>query len=119
MQVSRVTQQFHRFYDGGAPGEPADRGSPPRIVLERHDESGVENFSLTRTLGYDDRELGELLVPARTDFRTDLTSVPWLFTWLVPRTRRPPAGRAAPRWAGGWSRRAVVLPVRGGARRGP
>ena len=86
MQVSRVTQQVHRFYDGGAPGEPADRGSPPRIVLERHDESGVENFSLTRTLGYDDRELGELLVPARADFRTDLTSVPWLFTWLVPRT---------------------------------
>ncbi|MGH3346897.1 MAG: DUF1353 domain-containing protein [Nocardioides sp.] len=86
MHVSRVTEQFHRFYDGGAPGEPADRDSPPRIVLERHDESGVENFSLSRTLGYDDRELGELLVPARADFRTDLTSVPWLFTWLVPRT---------------------------------
>ena len=86
MQASRVTQQFHRFYDGGAPGEPADRASPPRIVLERHDETGVENFSLSRTLGYDDRRLGELLVPARADFRTDLTSVPWLFTWLVPRT---------------------------------
>lgn len=86
MQASRVTQQIHRFYDGGSPGEPADRDSPPRIVLERHDEAGVESFTLGRRLGYDDRRLGELLVPARADFRTDLTSVPWLFTWLVPRT---------------------------------
>ena len=81
-----------RFYDGGTlptaagPGEPPDPGSDPRIVLERHSEEGVETFALERRLAYRDRHLGELLVPADADFRTDLTSVPALFTWLVPKT---------------------------------
>ncbi|PKH38028.1 DUF1353 domain-containing protein [Nocardioides alpinus] len=57
-----------------------------RIVLERHAEEGVETFSLERRLAYRDRHLGELLVPADPGFRTDLTSVPALFTWLVPKT---------------------------------
>lgn len=89
---SQVEQQPRRFYDGGtlprdgAPGEPPDPGADPRIVLERHAEEGVETFSLERRLAYLDRHLGELLVPAEPAFRTDLTSVPALFTWLVPKT---------------------------------
>ena len=87
-----VVQQPRRFYDGGTlprdggPGEPPDRGADPRIVLERHAEEGVEAWSLERRLAYLDRHVGELLVPADTHFRTDLTSVPALFTWLVPKT---------------------------------
>jgi len=86
-------QQEHRepdrFFDGGGAGEPPDRAGPLRIALERHvDGGGHESFSLRRAVGYDDRRLGRLLVPADPGFRTDLTSVPWLFTWLVPRTGR-------------------------------
>jgi hypothetical protein len=90
MEVSRVIPQLHRFHDGGTATEPPDRDADPRIVLERLTEGGAEQFRLERRLGYDDRELGELLVPAvpgvEGGFRTDLTSVPWLFTWLVPTT---------------------------------
>ncbi len=86
MQVSRVTPQLHRFHDGGTASEPPDREADPRIVLERLTVGGAEEFRLERRIGYDDRELGELLVPADDGFRTDLTSVPWLFTWLVPKT---------------------------------
>ena len=88
----QVAQEPRRFYDGGtlardgAPGEPPDPAADPRIVLERHAEEGVETFELERRLAYLDRHLGELLVPADPDFRTDLTSVPALFTWLVPKT---------------------------------
>ncbi|MFC7360714.1 DUF1353 domain-containing protein [Nocardioides astragali] len=88
----QVVQQPRRFYDGGTlprdghPGEPPDPGADPRIVLERHAEEGVETFALERRLAYLDRHVGELLVPADHDFRTDLTSVPALFTWLVPKT---------------------------------
>ena len=87
-----VEQEVRRFYDGGTlerdgvPGEPPDPGADPRIVLERHAEEGVETFELERRLAYRDRHLGELLVPADPGFRTDLTSVPALFTWLVPKT---------------------------------
>ncbi len=87
-----VTQESRRFHDGGtigrdgSPGEPPDPRADMRIVLERHAEEGVEDFSLERRLGYHDRLLGELLVPDDPDFRTDLTSVPALFTWLVPKT---------------------------------
>jgi hypothetical protein len=87
-----VEQQPRRFYDGGTlpldgqPGEPPDPDAEPRIVLERHTDEGVETFSLERRLAYLDRHLGELLVPADAGFRTDLTSVPALFTWLVPKT---------------------------------
>jgi hypothetical protein len=88
----QVAQEPRRFYDGGTlardgiPGEPPDPGADPRIVLERHADEGVETFELERRLAYLDRHLGELLVPADPDFRTDLTSVPALFTWLVPKT---------------------------------
>ena len=88
----QVVEQARRFYDGGTlpsdgePGTPPDPGADPRIVLERHSEEGVETFALERRLAYLDRHLGELLVPADLGFRTDLTSVPALFTWLVPKT---------------------------------
>ena len=96
----QVRQQPRRFYDGGVlphddlPAELPDPGADPRIVLERHTRepgpgSGhrfVEEFSLERRLAYLDRHVGEILVPASTSFRTDLTSVPAAFRWLVPKT---------------------------------
>ena len=90
--AGQVVQEPRRFYDGGTlardgvPGEPPDPDADPRIVLERHAEEGVETFELERRIAYRDRHLGELLVPADPGFRTDLTSVPALFTWLVPKT---------------------------------
>ncbi len=89
---ARVAVEPRRFYDGGTlprdgqPGEPPDPGADMRIVLERHAEEGAETFALERRLAYLDRHVGELLVPADPGFRTDLTSVPALFTWLVPKT---------------------------------
>jgi hypothetical protein len=88
-RVQPVQREPGRFFDGGAAGEPPDREGPLRIALERHiDGGGLESFSLRRAVGYDDRRLGRLLVPADAGWRTDLTSVPWLLTWLVPRTGR-------------------------------
>lgn len=90
--MRQVRPQVSRFYDGGTlpsaagPGEPPDPAREMRIVLERHTEEGVETFALERRLAYLDRHVGELLVPADPGFRTDLTSVPALFTWLVPKT---------------------------------
>jgi len=86
MHISRVQQQVRRFYDGGTFDSPPDPGHDPRIVPERLTEDDAGTFALERRIGYADRELGELLVPAGHEFRTDLTSVPWLFTWLVPKT---------------------------------
>ena len=88
----QVREQPRRFYDGGVlpsgadPGQPPDPRRDPRIVLERHTEDGLERFSLERRIAYLDRHVGEILVPASAAFRTDLTSVPALFTWLVPKT---------------------------------
>ncbi|WP_208544110.1 DUF1353 domain-containing protein [Nocardioides seonyuensis] len=90
--TTHVPQQPRRFYDGGTlpadgrPGSPPDPGSDPRIVLERETSEDVERWRMGRRLAYLDRHLGEILVPADAGFRTDLTSVPSLFTWLVPRT---------------------------------
>lgn len=85
-------QQASRFYDGGVPArdglpeEPADQDRPPRIVLVRTDDLGPTTFRMDRRIGYRDRELGGILVPADVGtFETDLTSVPALFTWLVPK----------------------------------
>lgn len=79
--------QTPRFHDGGpVDGEP-DPASPPTIVLARTEEMSPQEFRLTRRIAYRDRRLGELLVPADpTTFVTDLTSVPSVFAWLVPRT---------------------------------
>lgn len=75
------------FYDGGPPDGLPDPGADPRIVLERVLVDGREQFVMTRRIAYRDRELGELLVPKDpTAFFTDLTSVPAIMTWLVPKT---------------------------------
>lgn len=70
-------------------GEGGTVGRMPPIALERHlDADGHETFAMRRRLGYLDRHHDEpFVVPADLDsFRSDLTSVPTLFTWLVPRT---------------------------------
>lgn len=88
----QVQTEPRRFYDGGVLaigdriGLPPDPDADPRIVLERHLERDLETFSLERRIAYLDRHFGEILVPASPDFRTDLTSTPALFTWLVPKT---------------------------------
>jgi hypothetical protein len=71
-----------RFFDGDDPEH------PPRILLERVEIDGRERFVMLRRIGYLDRHHAEAhVVPADLDdFVTDLTSVPALFTWLVPRT---------------------------------
>lgn len=86
---------MRRFFDGGRPpAEPPDRSRPPQVLLTRYAEPSLpgpsgdeEAWALGRRIGFSDAHLGDLLVPADLDgFRTDLTSVPSLFTWLVPRT---------------------------------
>lgn len=91
--MTGVRVQPKRFYDGGLPahdgqpGVPPDPERDPRIVLDRQHDNGRESFRLARRIAYADRHLGEILVPADpATFRSDLTSVPWLFTWLVPKT---------------------------------
>lgn len=90
-----VRSERGNFYDGGVPAHgdqpevPPDRGSDVVIVLDRRLDraSGEESFVLLRRIAYDDRRFGQLLVPVRlADFHTDLTSVPAVFTWLVPKT---------------------------------
>ena len=97
LSLDPVRQQARRFYDGGLDADPSadpprpevapDPGVDARIVLLRVTETGQEQFAMERRIAYRDRHLGELLVPRVTStFRTDLTSVPALFTWLVPKT---------------------------------
>ncbi len=90
--------QPRRFFDGGTDDEDPDPLHEPRIVLERVDghagdgRSGVtdpdlERWRMQRRLAYDDGVHGVFLVPDELGrFRTDLASVPALFTWLVPKT---------------------------------
>jgi len=49
-------------------------------------EDGREKFWLLRRIGYVDAEVGQIVVPKDLDWTTDLTSVPWFMTWLVPKT---------------------------------
>lgn len=86
-----VRPEPERFHDEGS-------ADPPKIVLERVESGDVhrraERFRMLHRIAYRDREHGDLLVPADLGtFETDLTSVPTIFTWLVPRTGRhlPPA----------------------------
>lgn len=75
-------EQPRRFYDAETRGE-------PQIVLQREITDGAEQFRMLRRLAYRDEEYGEILVPADpATFRTDLASVPTIFTWLVPRSGR-------------------------------
>jgi hypothetical protein len=82
------------FFDGGRPAWlglpeiPPTPGDPPRIVLDRIWRDGRERFAMLHRVAYRD-EVSDtvVLVPARLEsFRTDLTSVPAWFTWLVPRS---------------------------------
>jgi hypothetical protein len=88
MEISDpLTPKPRNFYDGGTDTVGPDRGEDPRIQLERVVVDGMEQFTMARRIAYDDREVGELLVPDDlTTFQTDLTSVPALMTWLVPKT---------------------------------
>jgi Protein of unknown function (DUF1353) len=93
-----VSKQRLRFYDGGDPGDLTGAGAQPpdptkdvQVLLERRlvveDGRQRETFVLCRRIAYDDRHCGEIIVPARYEqFDTDLTSVPAMFTWLVPKT---------------------------------
>lgn len=101
MELRPEPMQPRRYYDGGVnelpspqPGEPPLRpheapnpDAEPQILLRRVLNDGVEEFGLQRRIAYLDDEYGELLVPSDVDsFLTDLTSVPALFTWLVPKS---------------------------------
>jgi hypothetical protein len=67
--------------------DPLGPANAPNIVLKRGVEKGRERFQLLYQIAYHDPELGTVIVPGPSGaFRSDLTSVPWLFTWLVPRT---------------------------------
>lgn len=65
-----------RFFDG-------ETGGPVQVVLELH---GTAEFKLRCRIGYRDEEHARpFLVPKDPGtFLTDLTSVPWIFAWLVP-----------------------------------
>ena len=88
MEISAPLQPDRgNFYDGGNDETGPDREKDPRIVLERVQVDGKEQFTMARRIAYADRELGELLVPKDlSTFYTDLTSVPAIMTWLVPKT---------------------------------
>lgn len=82
-----------RFYDGGVDAVEGQvevqpiPGSEARIELVRCTVDGRERFAMQRRIAYNDRIFHQLLVPRETrTFRSDLTSVPALFTWLVPKT---------------------------------
>jgi hypothetical protein len=90
-----IEKDRSNFYDGGVPATdehpeiPPDRDADLVILLDRFldPDSGREGFHLRRRIAYADRRLGQILVPADLEvFSTDLTSVPALFTWLVPKT---------------------------------
>jgi len=77
-----IEQELSRFYDPDA--APGERWC---IVLRHADDESQEEWYLERRLAYRDRHLGDIVVPRdKRTFTTDLTSVPQLFTWLVPRT---------------------------------
>jgi hypothetical protein len=77
------------FFDPDHP-ESTDGAQSIRITrLVEQDEHGNdrERFRLDEPIGYWDREVGGILVPANlATFRTDLMSVPRYFAWLVSPT---------------------------------
>ncbi|MDW3216060.1 MAG: DUF1353 domain-containing protein [Ilumatobacteraceae bacterium] len=93
MQVpDAIDDEPNRFFDGGTDGEPP-RTLPDaayelgRVVVALDGQPEREWFQLRRRVGYRDRHHGDLLVPRDcATFYSDLTSVPALFTWLVPKS---------------------------------
>ena len=92
-----VKCEQNRFFDGDG-----NRGDDPVIVLERVYENSAENWKMIHRIRCQDRHFAEPFeVPKDRDtFRTDLTSVPSVFAWLVPKTGRPSACRPAARGPG-------------------
>lgn len=86
-----IDTEPNRFFDAGTE-LPYTVARPAKYELERviaSVDGGPERewFQLQRRLGYQDREFGELVVPTDLErFYSDLTSVPALFTWLVPKS---------------------------------
>jgi hypothetical protein len=73
----------------GASGffDPDDPTYEEQVVLLRIVREEQEQFALLRRIGYWHNEQGPIVVPDRmVDFRTDLTSVPRWFTWLIPKS---------------------------------
>jgi hypothetical protein len=80
--MARFVPDPDRFFDPGL-GHP----STPRIELSRFVRGGIECRRMTARLSYRDRQLGDITVPEAGGVgETDLTSVPQLFAWLVPKT---------------------------------
>ena len=81
-----------RFFDGGTDDEPprtlpAAAYEMSRVIVALDGQAEREWFQLRRRIGYRDRHCGDLLVPRDcATFYSDLTSVPALFTWLVPKS---------------------------------
>src|SRR5690625_7161619 len=69
--------RFHDALDGG----------PLRLELRSIDG---RSFALLRPIAYVADDYPEpFVVPTQLEtFRTDMASVPWVFTWLVPRSGR-------------------------------
>ena len=63
-------------------------GSGLHIVIRHGDDEAAEEWFMERRIAYSDSHFDKpISVPRdRATFVTDLTSVPMLFTWLVPRT---------------------------------
>lgn len=68
--------------------QPGNFSFAPDITLRRVVTGTREEFELVEPITYDDRVLGvSITVPnPAVPFRTDLTSVPAWFTWLVPKS---------------------------------
>ncbi len=87
-----IADEPGRFFDGGTDDEaprtlPAAAYELSRVVVALDGAAEREWFRLRRRIGYHDRHHGDLLVPADcATFYSDLTSVPALFTWLVPKS---------------------------------
>lgn len=80
------SEPIHRggFFDGGSMS--SDR--QPEVVLRRVLIDGRERFQLLTPIAFWDPDHDRPhVVPADVEqFHSDLTSVPFMFTWLVPRT---------------------------------
>lgn len=67
--------------------DPADPDQDAQVLLRRLVDNGREEFELLRPIGYWHNDEGGIIVPANlAEFRTDLTSVPSWFTWLIPKS---------------------------------
>ena len=96
---SVTRQRASRFFDGG---RPASRPTATGRCGSCSSATSTDGARRSRWSGRSATTTGGSAAAGagRRRFRTDLTSVPWLFTWLVPAHRSAPAGRAAPRRPG-------------------